>query len=528
MGISEYRCLEEKYCKLAAMSRRILVPFLTIVALTGAVAGSLFLSSSPTSWDDGLRHITMARVMRTEGIDQTWSRFFYGGYLADHSVDPWFLADVFYIPFTFFSDPVGLRVYSIVGFFALLLAVWRLIAPLRLPLSWQCALLMLMAVPPEFILRTLLGRPFIWCTVFALLTADAVLRKRPIVAGVILCVATLYSHLFFFPLFFAGIGVVWNLLEGRRRSACILGLSVCIGTAVGLALHPHAGEYIYYLFHIFLQIPFAPPSLSTPRELTPTNSSNIPLAILAVSGLCFAGAMKAKSIQMRDVRNLGTPFIFALIVPLLGAYLIWARSIDFLWPLLIVLLAHVLVLSWTFSSDLFAVSMKPHFPRLRGGELVLYVIALASFLTILRAGLWLQRTDSDRSMDHVAVLQTLPDGSRMLNPEWSLVPPLMATNPRLKFVTGFDNIFLRKANPEAFDLLEVYFSLAAQIPHPVIDIHAWMSQILEMYPSDYLVVSQEWAVNLLLVLYTTDGLQALTESGAMVAVFAIDAEKFRR
>ncbi len=515
-----------KCCRIESMSRRTLLSLCTIFALTGALAGSLFLSSSPASWDDGLRHITMARVMRTEGINQTWSRFFYGGYLADHQVDPWFLADVSYIPFTAFPDPVGLRIYSIVGFFALLLVVWRLIAPLRLPLWWQNILLILVALPPEFLFRMILGRPLAWCTVLALLTLDAVLRRRPLVVGAVLCIATLFSHLFIFPLFFAGAGVLWHIFERRYRPAFLLSLSAFAGIVLGLMLHPQASAYISYLFHVFLQTPFAPRSLSNSGEMTPTSSSNIPLAVLGVCALCILGAVKAKSFRINDAWKIGTPLLLALILPLTGAYLIWSRSIDFLWPLLVVLLAQVLALSWKFSADLFNVSMKPLFPKARGGGLIAGVIVLASVLTIQRSGLLLWRTDGTRSMDHVAVLRTLPDGSRMLNPEWFFVPPFIAANPRLKFVSGFDNIFLRKANPEAFDLLEVYFSLGARIPHPVIDIHAWMSQILAIYPSDYLIVSRQWGESLLPVLRQTPGLTALTTSGAVIEVFAIDAREF--
>lgn len=512
---------------LVGMSQRIFVPLLSITVLTGVIAGSLFLSSSPTSWDDGLRHMTMARVMRSEGIDQTWSRFFSGGYLADHQVDPWFLADVSYIPFTVFSDPIALRLYSIVGIFALLLIVWRLLVPLRLPTAWLCILLVLTLSDHEFITRILLGRPFVWATVFALMALDAILRRKHFVVAAILLLATLFSQLFVFPLFFAGVGVVWLVCDRRFRDARVLGIAMLVGTGLGLALHPQAAEYLRYLAQVFLQIPFASRSLSLGSEMHPSYNVSASVGIFSVCIILFAGGIKEKSLRFSELRLHGTPLLLLLILPLFGAYLFaWMRAIDFLWPLLVLLLAQSLSLSREFSVSLFSVSMRPLLPGIRGGPLVFGCIILAFLAMNLRTGLRLRATDSDRSMAHFAPVSALPAGSRILNPEWFFLPPFIAVNPHVTFATGIDNTFTWKMNPEAYKLLEVYFSMAAQIPQPVVDIRLWMTQLLAIYPSDYLVVSHQWGKHLLPALRETQGLKALTTSGAVIEVFAIDAKKF--
>jgi len=138
----------------------------------------------------------------------------------------------------------------------------------------------------------------------------------------------------------------------------------------------------------------------------------------------------------------------------------------------------------------------------------------------------LRITDAERSLSHVAVLASLPDGARILSPEWAFFPPYIAANPRLRYATGIDNTFTWKTSPEAYNLFEVYYSLAAQIPSPVLDVRAWMRQLLAIYPSDYFVVSKQWGERLLPVLRTTKGLSPLTQSGDLIEVFSIDQKQF--
>ena len=507
-----------------AMSRRILLPFLTILFLSGATFGSLLLSSSPTSWDDGLRHITMARVMREEGIDQTWDRFLFGGYLAEHPLDPWFLADVSYIPFTAFPDALGLKLYATLGIAALLLALWYIIAPMKLPAPWVTALLLLVFVMQGFYGRLVLARPFVWSTVFSLLALDAVLRRRWVQLTCVLLIATLFSQLFVFPLLLALSGVAWLLSLRDRRAAITATTCIALGVLAGVALHPHPVSYVLYIVAVFLRIPFEARSLNLGTEMYPGFlSATAPTAILGSLVLICTGAhTEGHKIRLRALHEDGTTLLAALTACAFFAYLFaWNRMIDLLLPLLIFLCARVLKHIEPFAKELFTVSLAPLLPRIRGGTLLLATLFAAALCTIGRAAAGLYTTAADRVLAHAAPLAAIPAGSRVLNPEWFLFPLFMHGNPHVRYATGIDNTFMAVTNRSAYQLLEVTFSPAATLPRAVVDTRAWIAQLLEHFPSDYLVLSNGWGKNLLPLLRETPGLTELTESGAKIEVFEI-------
>lgn len=516
------------------MSRRILLPLLTIFVLSGTTFGGLMLSSSPTSWDDGLRHITMARVMREEGINQTWDRFLFGGYLSGHPVDPWFLADVSYIPFTVFPDTVGLKFYAVVAIAALLLALWYIIAPLKLPTGWVTILLLLVFLMPGFYGRLLLARPFVWSTIFSLLALDAVLRRRWVVLGIVLLFATPFSQLFMFALVFAVAGVVWLCSLPDRRSAVLGSVAMFVGIAAGIALHPHALAYVLYIATVFLRIPFEAHTLNLGTEMYPGFSHGaIPIAILGSLFLvCLGAHTEGYRLKLADLHRDGTTLVAALTLSFLAVYLAaWHRSIDLLLPLLILLCARMLKHVEPYACDLFNVSFGAHRTRrgvplvsIRGGTLLVVFLFVAAGSSIASASFDFWKSDADRALAHAIPLADIPDGSRVLNPEWFLFPLFVHANPRVRYATGIDNTFMAVSNREAYTLLEVTFSPASTLPNAVVDTRAWIAQLLEHFPSDYLVLSNGWGKNLLPLLRKTPGLTELTESGAKIEVFGIGKE----
>lgn len=485
------------------------------------------LSTSPTSWDDGLRHITMARVMREEGIDQTWDRFLFGGYLAEHPVDPWFLADVSYIPFTFFSDTVGLKLYAVVAITALLLALWYIIAPLKLPTGWVMTLLLLVFLMPDFYGRLLLARPFVWSTAFSLLALDAVLHRRWIILGIVLCLATLFSQLFMFSLAFAVAGIAELLMLSDRRSAARGSASIFLGVAAGVALHPHAIAYTIYIATVFLRIPFEAHTLNLGTEMYPGFlMGSVPMVIVgSLLLLCVGAHAHGNRLPFSSLYRDGTALIAAFTLCFFVVYFaVWNRIIDVLLPLLILLCARVLKHIEPFARELFAVSLGPLFPRLRGGPVLVTLLFVAAIFSIGNASLTLRSTDDDRSLAHAAPLAEIPAGSRVLNPEWFLFPLFVHAHTRVRYATGIDNTFMAVTNREAYQLLEVTFSPASTLPRPVVDTRAWIAQLLAYFPSDYLVLSNGWGRNLLPLLRETPGLTELTESGAKIEVFAIEKD----
>lgn len=521
------RRMEGKCCKIFAMSRRFLLPLLVISTLCGATLGGLMLSSSPASWDDGLRHITMARVMREEGVDQTWDRFLFGGYLAEHPVDPWFLADVSYMPFTVFSDKTGLKLYTVAAIAALLLALWYVIARLKLPTGWTIVLLLVVFLVPGFFGRLLIARPFVWSTVFAVLALDLVLGRRWVPLGIVLFLTTLFSQLFLFAVAFAGAGILWYLFEHDRKSALRGFLTILLGVTAGIALHPHPVTYLVYIVTVFLRIPFEAQALNLGTEMYPGFlTASVPIAILGALMLICAGAhVQGSPIRLSVFRRDGTVVIAALTACAFVAYLFaWNRMIDLLLPLLILLGARMLKHVEPFARELFSISLAPLFPRLRGGPVLVTVLGIAAFCSIASASSAIRKTDADRALVHAAVLKDLPAGSRVLNPEWFLFPVFMNANPRVRYATGIDNTFMAVTNREAYMLFEVAFSPVALLPRPVIDTRAWVGQLLEHFPSDYLVLSNGWGKNILPLLRETPGLTELTKSGAKIEVFRIEEE----
>lgn len=508
----------------SCMAHRIALPLLTILLVCSATLGGLLISSSPTSWDDGLRHLAMAKVMQQEGIAQTWDRFLYGGYLAEHPVDPWFLADVSYIPFTKLDPAIALKLYAVLGIAALMAALWYPLARLKLSPALTSILLLFVAVPEPFYGRLLLGRPFVWSTVFSILALAFVLRRSFLPLGVLLFIATLFSQLFIFPLCLAACGVLWLFLLGEKTAATTMGIAAALGTAAGAAAHPDALAYVVYIATVFLRIPFEARSLNLGTEMYPGLSmATAPLAILGALVLICAGARShGYTLSPEKLHKDGTTLIAALsAVSFLGFCFAWNRLIDILLPLLVLLTAYVLKHVEPFTRGLFSVRLAPVLPRVRGGAVLTAAIGILALSTIARLSLDLYTTGSDRSLAHAAVLADLPAGSRVLNPEWYLVPVLIHSNPGLRFATGIDNTFMAVTDREAYMLFDVLFSSAAALPLPVVDTQGWLAQLLKKFPSDYLVLSNSWGKNMLPLLRETPGLTALTESGAVIEVFEI-------
>src|SRR3989344_3523035 len=104
----------------------------SITAVGGSVllilvvfGGILASTKNPLSLDDGLRHFVMAERYKAEGLEgPSWSNFFFEGYFTAHRVDPWFLADLSYVPFTIFENRIaGIKAATFVSLCVLLFSV---------------------------------------------------------------------------------------------------------------------------------------------------------------------------------------------------------------------------------------------------------------------------------------------------------------------------------------------------------------------------------------------------------------------
>jgi hypothetical protein len=504
--------------------------FLIVLFCSVMGAALLLLTDAPLSWDDGLRHITMARVMLAEGIPQTWDRFLYGGYLGTHALDPWFLADVSYIPFTVFPDPVALKLYAAVALTALLLAFHRCLRPLALSQAQELFLLLVLFEPMQFTGRLLIGRPFPWVTALTLLTLDALLRRRWGLVGALLILATLFSQLFVFPLAVGVLGVLWYAARGDRKSATRLCLAAALGVLLGFAFHPHRFAYLTYIATAFLRIPIVGTSgVDLSSEMGPGFFFSVPiLAVLGAVAILSVGA-RANGVRVAVARIHagGTSLVALLVLALLPFFAFaWIRLIDLLWPLTVLLLAHVFALLRPFVVELTALRIS--LPLVRGVRIGTLLTVLIVLIVATSTGGLLRRfsaTDDSRAMAHLQPLAELPAGARVLSPEWYFFPAFIASNPHVRFSSGIDNAFSWLEDPEAYALFNVPFSSVADITPPVIDAEAWFHALLERSPSDYLVLSRLRNPVFLPVLRSVPALTELTASGAGVAVFRIDVRE---
>jgi hypothetical protein len=341
----------------------------------------------------------------------------------------------------------------------------------------------------------------------------------------VLFVATLFSQLFVFPLLLALSGVAWLLSLRDRLAATIATASIAFGVLAGIALHPHPMTYIMYIATVFLRIPFEARTLNLGTEMYPgLQSATVPLAIIgSLILICVGAKTEGYTLRLRVLHKDGTLLLIVLAVCAFFAFVFaWDRMIDILLPLLIYVFARVLKHIEPFAKALFFVSLAPLLPRIRGGALLLALLFAMALCTIGRSAAALQHSQSNRLLTHATPITAIPAGSRVLNLEWFLFPVLMHANPHVRYATGIDNTFMAVMDREAYELFEVTFSPAARLPRAVVDTRVWIAQLLEHFPSDYLVLSNGWGKHLLPLLRETPGLTELTESGAKIEVFGIE------
>ena len=160
------------------------------VLLILVVFGSILaFTKNPLSLDDGLRHFVLAERYRAEGIeDPSWSDFFFQGYFTRHRVDPWFLADLSYVPFTNFENRVtGIKAATFFFLCTLLFSVLLFLRRVKIRPVLGCIVLLLFFFGSSiFSFRLMLGRPFVLVTSLLLLVLYAVIERRWILLGFLL------------------------------------------------------------------------------------------------------------------------------------------------------------------------------------------------------------------------------------------------------------------------------------------------------------------------------------------------------
>ena len=233
----------------------LILAVLLLLLLSGLMLISI---KNPPSLDDGLRHFAIAKEMRERGEyfgGVAWSDFFYEGYFAERAVDPWYLSNILYVPFSFLPPQVAVRAFSFTGIAALLASFLWLLRPMKISAGWLALFSAILILGDRsFLFRIFLGRPFIIMTAVILLTVKGVLEKRAVLAAVCIFFAVLLSELYMFPLFIALLGSLWIWRAFGARSAVKMFSGVSAGALAGLAAHPHAADNISHTLGAFFKI----------------------------------------------------------------------------------------------------------------------------------------------------------------------------------------------------------------------------------------------------------------------------------
>jgi len=244
------------------------VPVCIFIIVIG-FAIPLFFTENPLALDDGLRHIVMADQYREKGIEgvEGWGDYFFTGYFAQHNFDPWFLADLSYLPFTYFDDLVtGLKTANLLFLVVLLLSFFLLARFYTSSGLFICLLLSLLAFGSfGFSSRMLMGRPLTLMAALFLFTYFLIVSRRWLTLALALFLATLYSQLFVFPLILSlSASLVFGVF-GRVRDALFCASASVAGVVVGILLHPQSAEYMRNMHTVFLNVGFSK-SLGVGRE----------------------------------------------------------------------------------------------------------------------------------------------------------------------------------------------------------------------------------------------------------------------
>ncbi len=465
------------------------LPLLLLAAFSIFLIWSLLARlENPVSLDDGLRHFAMARLMMEQGIGAAdWSQFFSYGYFANHSVDPWFLSNLAFIPLLPFGPVLALKFFAIVSTVLLITSFFYAFRSFQTPhLVAAIAIGLLLFFEPTFFYRLLLGRPFSLINPLAVLIVVAALRKQSILLCITLALSVFLSQVFLFPLLIALACIVWRLsLREWWEANAIVSWSL-LGVFLGFLFHPDATQYFFYILDTFVRIPFiAGMQLGSEMQSGIFASTRI-FAILAVVVLLHGGLVRA-GVSVRKYNESGLSLLAGLTLFFFLLFLLWTRSIDFLWPIAMLLLVRFL----SAFPGLFMETLTQIMPRRfrfspRFGVLIPLLLCASSFTAAASS---LVETDQDRSLSvYTDALSVIPQGSRVLNVDWYFFMGAVAMRPDLRYATGIDPSYTYLDNPEALQLLVSLNTPDFQQSPADHDVRAWLQDIVRIHPSEYLVL----------------------------------------
>lgn len=475
---------------------------------------------NPVALDDGLRHFAMGRLMLEQGIGNAhWSQFFSQGYFAHHSLDPWFLSDIVFMKLVPLGSILALKIFTLLSVgFLLAVLLYALRAFRTPPVTAAIGVLLLMFFEPSFFYRLLVARPYELVTPFALLIPVAAIMKRPSLIALSIALSVLLSQVFLFPLFIACACVLWRLTLREWLPAAELFSWILLGVLLGFFFHPEPLSYATYVLRTFVRIPFIPGiQLGTEMQSGVLLGFRM-FCITAVIALLHASLFR-DGMTSRDYQQSGLSLLSFLAGFFLLLFLLWTRAIDFLWPILVLLLIRILSLK----PGIFQETITHLLPsRFRIKPLILYLLffmLVASVFAGVQGALY--ASDETRSLRPYAdALSEIPAGSTILNVDWHFFMPAVLVRPDLKYATGIDPSYTYLDNPEALRLLAQLNTPEFRSSPTANGTREWLQQILSEYPSDYLVLLTSRHKEFVAVLKEQLGLKDVSKSEE-VAVFDV-------
>jgi hypothetical protein len=481
------------------------LPALTLCGCLLILALILSNIANPTSLGDSIRHLTLASLLRSGQSFQGWGDILYSGYFNTHNVDPWYLTHILLTPLGALDIVTAQKLFilllvSVVGIgFLTTVNIWRLT-----PVTQSVLVCLLLFGHIQFSLRLLVGRPLFFMVTLTMFALLFVLQRHALPLIFLMIVATLLSHLFVFPLLVCLVGFLWLFSLSEKYKATLVLLCSIAGVCIGLFLHPQTSNYIHYIVTIFLKVPFLV-QLNTSTEMHSGIGRMAPVFALFGAMILFAYSLRhSQRISWKDMHKHGLSLTAVIVTVMIGGMFVWVRMLDFLWPLLLVLLAQILSLHPRVVSETMQ-SILPQWAlhkRLAIGVLVL-------FLTVHTGKIYYSFTSSDagRALAHFAEpMKVIPDSARVLNIDWDLFPVLFSARPDLFYARGMDPSYDYLVDPESIGL----FSTIRTSSPENIDWDAWLEEMMLHLPSDYLAL---WTENRSETIEVLDNVQKLEQVG---------------
>lgn len=419
----------------------------------GAILMAIFIAfmatiqfSTPNMPDnDGLYHIKLAYLMRTESLKPAFPWLPLSILNAREFYDHHFLFHVALIPFTFGDLVQGAKWASVIFAALAYLSIWRLLESQQIPLAPLWALGVL-GVSEAFLYRMSITRAqSLSLAVLALGLNWLLARKHKRMALLGFVYVWLYNA---FPLLPA-VAAVYTLAVwmSERRLDLRPFIYTSLGVAAGLILNPYFPANIVFAYQHFVPKLFETTAVSVGNEWYPYTTAqllgNSPGALLAfLSGVLALGL----SGRLADARTIAA----FLLAALFGFMLFQSRRFVEYFPPFALLFA-----AFAWSPVLQAALAVEKKWLLR--ELPALVLALA-----LVPALWISHQgarDAIQTSKPVGLYadaaswleKNTPAGSRVFQTDWDDFPRLFFYNTHNTYLIGLDPTYLQLYDAALYD-----------------------------------------------------------------------------